>query len=266
MSDRVVVSGATGRMGLALAPILAADPAFELTGGIARVARDVETAQQLGYPTIESPESAAQLLGDADVLIDFSAPDQLERLLSVLPDGNPRVLVVGTTGIDSALAERLDAAAESRAVMVEANFSVGVQILTELARLVAERLPPNAYDAEIVEAHHRAKADAPSGTALKLAEAIASARGRRLDEVRRDGRTGRAGPRPEGEIGMHALRGGSVVGEHRILFLGARERLELAHAAVDRGVFAEGAVLAARWLSDKGPGRYRLKQVLDLEG
>ena len=125
-------------------------------------------------------------------------------------------------------------------------------------------LPPDRFDVEIVETHHRHKADAPSGTALLLGRVVAEARNSKLDEARRDGRTGKTGERAQGEIAFHALRGGEVVGEHRVLFLGAHERFEMAHAAADRGLFAEGALLAARWLLDKPAGMYSMKDVLGL--
>ena len=117
---------------------------------------------------------------------------------------------------------------------------------------------------EMVEAHHRRKEDAPSGTALALGEAVAAGRGVELAEVRRDGRSGRPGARPGGEIGFHALRGGDVVGEHQVLFLGERDRLELVHRASDRALFAEGALRAARWLAGRAPGRYTMRDVLGL--
>ncbi|HWV58109.1 MAG TPA: 4-hydroxy-tetrahydrodipicolinate reductase [Longimicrobiales bacterium] len=265
MAIRIAVSGATGRMGRALASLVAAANDLTLVGGIARVAREPDAALALGFPRIESPAGAAPILAEADVLIDFSSPDQLARVLEeARPDGVPGALVIGTTGLDDDLLARLDEIAASRAVMAEANFSVGIQVLTALATAAAAGLPASEYDVEIVETHHRAKADAPSGTALSLARAVALARSVDLAAVRRDGRSGRTGARPDGEIGLHALRGGSVIGEHRVLFLGQRERIELAHAASDRAVFAEGALVAARWLAGRAPGRYTFREALGL--
>lgn len=266
MAIRVAVAGATGRMGRALARLIAESRELELVGGIAHVARDEGVAAALGYPRITALEGAEEVLRAADVVVDFSSPELLAGLLDAIgPDGPPGALVIGTTGLGDGLRARIDGAAASRAVMVESNFSVGVQLLASLAALAAARLPATEFDVEIVETHHRAKADAPSGTALTLARAVAESRSARLEDVRRDGRSGRTGPRPEGEIGLHAVRGGDVVGEHRVLFLGALERIELAHAAADRSVFAAGALVAARWLAGRAPGRYSLRQALSLE-
>lgn len=150
------------------------------------------------------------------------------------------------------------------AVLQAANFSIGVNLLLRLAEEAARTLPAEGYDVEIVETHHRRKADAPSGTALALGRAVAAGREARLEELRRDGRSGVTGERAVGEIGMHALRGGDVVGEHQVLFIGARERIELTHAAGDRALFADGALLAARWIAGKQPGRYQMREVLGL--
>jgi 4-hydroxy-tetrahydrodipicolinate reductase len=137
-----------------------------------------------------------------------------------------------------------------------------VNVLLSLVRDAARAL--EGYDVEIVEAHHRRKEDAPSGTALALGEAVADGRGLTLDRVRRDGRSGRPGPRPDGEIGFHAVRGGQVVGDHEVLFLGEMERVELVHRASDRTLFAAGALRAARWLSGRPAGRYTMLDVLGI--
>jgi 4-hydroxy-tetrahydrodipicolinate reductase len=196
-------------------------------------------------------------------VLDFSAPGLLTRLLDTqLGELAGRAVVVGTTGLDAALLRRLEAVAGKSAVLVAAHFSLGVNLLLALAEEAAQLLPPDRFDVEIVETHHRHKVDAPSGTALALGEAVARGRGAQLDEVRRDGRSGQTGARPTGEIGFHALRGGMVPGEHRVFFLGGRERIELAHSASDRGLFAEGALLAARWMSGREAGWYTMRDVL----
>jgi 4-hydroxy-tetrahydrodipicolinate reductase len=148
-------------------------------------------------------------------------------------------------------------------VLTAANFSVGVNVLLSLVATAAAALGPE-YEVEIVEAHHRRKEDAPSGTALALGRAVAGARGVELDAVRRDGRSGRPGARPAGEIGFHALRGGSIVGEHQVWLIGEMDRLELVHRAADRALFAEGALRAAAWLAGRAPGRYSMRDVLGL--
>jgi 4-hydroxy-tetrahydrodipicolinate reductase len=264
----IIVSGATGRMGRALEELAAAAPDLHLVGGIAPdgTGRSGAARHERGYPTILPVEAAPPLLADARVLIDFSAPEHLEAVLSLVEQrGGPSSLVIGTTGLDHGLQERLASLEARFAIIVEANFSVGVQLLLALAARAAAVLPAAEYDAEIVEAHHRAKVDSPSGTALALAAAVARSRDQELQQVRRDGRSGRTGARPPGEIGIHAVRGGTVIGEHRVLFLGHRERFELAHQATDRAVFAEGALRAARWLAFRPPGRYSLREALGVE-
>lgn len=236
-------------MGTALRRLVTDAPDLDFAGGIGR-----------GFA---EGEMADAILEASDAVIDVSSPALLAEVLDRHWDAwNGRPLVVGTTGLGKEQEERLDALAQTAPVLVAANFSLGVNLLLELVRRAAEALPADAFDAEIVETHHRRKADAPSGTALAIADALARARDQSLGDVRRDGRSGRGGPRPEGEIGLHALRGGAVVGEHRVLFLGARERVELAHAALDRDVFAEGALAAVRWLVGQAPGRYGMNDVI----
>lgn len=259
---RVVVSGATGRMGSTLARLAADDAALEVVGGIDR--EDAEGQRGIGFPALASPADAGELIAGADAVLDFSAPAFLAELLRRQGDALAgRGLVVGTTGLGDGERELLDRQAERSAVLVAANFSVGVNLLMALAEQAARALGVE-YDIEIVEAHHRRKEDAPSGTALALGEAVAHGRGLDPAAARRDGRSGRPGARTPDEIGYHAVRGGGVVGDHRVLFLGDLERIELAHHASDRGLFAAGALRAARWLKGRGPGRYSMRDVLGL--
>lgn len=239
-------------MGRAITRLAADDPHVRIVGGFSR-------------SDARAPMEVASMLRDADVLIDVSAPQFLAAVLDAGAEALAgRGLVVGTTGLDTELEHRLEALAERTAVLVAANFSLGINLLLELVRIAAAALPADAFDVEIVETHHRAKADAPSGTALVLGDAVAQGRQVRLEEVRQDGRSGRSsGERPVGQIGLHALRGGSVAGEHRVLFLGTHERIELAHGAADRDVFATGAIAAARWLAGRPPGRYTMADVID---
>ncbi|HLU25326.1 MAG TPA: 4-hydroxy-tetrahydrodipicolinate reductase [Longimicrobiales bacterium] len=263
MALAIAVSGITGRMGRAVAALIRESPDLRLVGGIARSGG--ADASGVGADGPVTPEAAGGVVAAADAVIDFSAPEQLSRLLdaqaAVLPG---KALVVGTTGLGEGELDRLRRSAERCPVLVAANFSVGVNVLEALVAAAARALPMDRFDVEIVEAHHRRKQDAPSGTALMLGRAVAEARGQRLEEVRRDGRSGRGGERPVGEIGFHALRGGDVIGEHTVSFLGQQERLELRHAAMDRSLFAEGALLAARWLVGRQPGWYTMREVLDL--
>lgn len=261
MAVRIVVSGATGRMGSQLGRLIRDAADLELAGGIAP---DPAKSDSL-YPSIMPSAEAASLITACDVLIDFSAPDHLQSILeghgAALAD---RGIVVGTTGLDARAEQALDDAARGAAVVQAANFSVGVNLLLELARSAARVLGADAYDVEIMEAHHRHKADAPSGTALALGRAVATGREARLEDVRRDGRSGLSGERPAGEIAFHALRGGEIVGEHEVAFIGANERVTLGHVAGDRVLFAEGALRAARWVAGRAPGRYTMRDVLGL--
>jgi len=256
---RVVLSGATGRMGLVLARLIHEDDGIELLGGIGRVPA---AGCDVGCPLVEVPETAGAWIREADVVIDFSSPELLARLVEGTALAG-RALVVGTTGLGAEGERLLDAAARESPVLHAANFSIGVNLLLALAERAAAVLGAG-YDAEIVEAHHRRKADAPSGTALALGEAVARGREVALADVRIDGRSGNAGARPAGEIAFHAVRGGDIVGEHRLMLIGERERVELAHVAQDRALFAEGALLAARWLAGKPAGRYTMRDVLGL--
>jgi 4-hydroxy-tetrahydrodipicolinate reductase len=260
---RLVVSGATGRMGAAIARLAAADETLRIVGGLDR---DGSESAAPGFPEIRPVAEAGELIRSADAVVDFSAPEFLGQLLSEQGDALAgRALVAGTTGLGPAEESLLTRAAERSPVLTAANFSVGVNVLLALVERAARALGPE-YDVEIVEAHHRRKEDAPSGTALALGQAVAAGRGVDLAAVRRDGRSGRPGARPAAEIGFHALRGGSVVGEHDVMFIGDLDRVELVHRATDRALFAAGALRAARWLAGRPAGRYDMRQVLGLDG
>lgn len=237
------IYGAAGRMGRAIADALEAAGA-RLAGGTD--ARD-------------DPQPLARA---ADVLVDFSAPSALDgHLAAARGAGTP--ILIGTTGLSAAQHAAIDAAARDVAVLQTGNTSLGVTLLAKLVRDAAARLGPD-WDIEIVEAHHRHKKDAPSGTALLLGEAAAAGRGATLSELRVDTRAGLTGARVEGTIGLASIRGGSVVGDHHVVFAGEGERVELSHLAGDRSTFARGAVQAALWLAGRPPGRYRMGDVLDL--
>jgi 4-hydroxy-tetrahydrodipicolinate reductase len=258
---RVVLSGVTGRMGTVLAELIRVDDGIELVGGIGRIP---ERGCDVGCPIVETPETAGAWIREADVVIDFSSPELFGRLVEGQGDALAgKALVVGTTGLGAEGERALDEAARRTAVLPAANFSIGVNLLLALAERAAAVLG-DGYDAEVVEAHHRRKADAPSGTALALGEALARGRGVALADVRADGRSGTSGERPRGEIGFHSVRGGDIVGEHRVMLIGEREQVELGHVARDRALFAEGALRAARWLAGKPAGRYTMRDVLGL--
>lgn len=236
---------------------------LELAGGIARDAPSDAANAAFGDAPIEPPRAAGPLISSADALVDFSSPDALREVLELHAAAlEGKALVIGTTGLDSAVEARLADVASKTAVLVAANFSAGINLLLGLVEIAARALDAAQYDLEIIETHHGKKADAPSGTALALAEAAVRARGQELEAVRKDGRSGRTGERPTGEVGLHAVRGGGVTGEHQVLLLGEQERVALSHTAFDRAVFADGALRAARWLIGRPPGRYTMQQVL----
>lgn len=238
---------------------------LEVIGGVDRERKAGADATAYGVPAIETAESCGDLIEQADVLVDFSAVAGLQNLLQTqLAKLSGRGVVVGTTGLPVDVLGLLDDVAKESPVILAANFSIGVNLLLGLVDSAARVLGPDRFDVEIVEAHHRRKVDAPSGTALALGQAVANARGLPLDSIRTDSRSGHTGQRPNGEIGFHALRGGEVVGEHQVHFIGARERIEITHKAQDRALFAEGALLAASWIAGKKPGMYTMREVLGL--
>lgn len=231
---RVGVFGAGGRLGREIVAAAAGTPGLVVAAEVGRGGGD---------------------FAGCDVVIDVSVAGATDALLAVV---GARPLVTGVTGRDAAQQAAVEAHAGRAALLVAANFSLGVAVLTRLARQAAVALA--GFDAEVFELHHRHKADAPSGTALHLARAVAEARGLGWPGARalREG----AGARGEGEVGVAALRGGGVAGEHTVYFCGPGERVELVHRAADRSVFAHGALRAARWLAGQGPGRYDVESML----
>ncbi len=262
---RVAIFGASGRMGTALVRLIAADDRYRLTGALAEpgdpaVGQDAGLVARVDALGIAVTANLGSALGDCDVVIDFTAPAATRRHAEACAAA-ARPLVVGTTGLDPAGQEALAVAARRIPVLYARNMSLGVTVLTELARQAALLLGED-FDVEIIESHHRHKKDAPSGTALQLGEAVAAARGGTLA-----GRavTDRDGPRPAGAIGFASVRGGSIVGEHTVLLAGHEEVLELTHRATDRALFARGALRAANWLGGgRAPGLYDMRDVLGI--
>jgi len=199
----------------------------------------------------------------ASATIDFTHASTVQHHAAAFSaDGSAWIL--GTTGLSVSDQEVVNTAATKICVVQAANFSPGVNLVLALAKLLARALPPDEYDAEILEMHHRQKVDAPSGTAFALGRAVASGRGTELEFVAQMGRTGHTGPRAAGGIGFSAMRGGQVVGEHTLLFAAAAEHIALTHRAFDRRVFARGAVRAALWTEGKPPGLYSMMDVLGM--
>jgi 4-hydroxy-tetrahydrodipicolinate reductase len=255
---KVAVIGAAGRMGREICRAALEDERFELAGGTVEPGApelgsdlgELCGAGRAGVTATEDPPDGAQ------VLIEFTTPEATVEHLSY---GRP--VVIGTTGIGDEGRARLEAAANKVPIVLAPNMSVGVNLLREVVRDLSARLGAD-YDIELVEAHHRHKRDAPSGTALLLAEAAAEGRGQRLEEVAVYGREGLA-PRSEGEIGIHAVRGGAVVGEHRLTFYSEGEEVEVTHRALSRRTFATGALRAAAFAAQAGPGLYTMQDVLE---
>jgi len=263
VSVRLAVLGATGRMGRRVADQVG--PEFELVGGIASGALAEADARALGYPRVVALADAAAVVERSEVVLDVAAPEALASLLrDCAPALGRRALVSGTTGLAEEEERGLARLAETAPVVRAANFAVGVALLRRLARELAASLSADEWDVEVSETHHRGKQDAPSGTALALGRAVAEGRGADLASLRADGRSGAVGPRPVGQIGFHALRGGTVAGEHRVAFLGPHERVELAHRAEDRALFARGALRACAWVRGQPPGLYSMDDVLGL--
>jgi 4-hydroxy-tetrahydrodipicolinate reductase len=257
----VLVVGALGRMGERVRAALGEEPALRL-GAALEVAGHPGLGQALEEGVVVGDDLEAAL-SVCRVAIDFSVPEaSLAALRAAAAAGV--AWVSGTTGLAPEQRRELEVLAARIAVLHAPNFSVAVNVLTWLTREAARRLGPD-YDAELIELHHAAKRDAPSGTALRLAEAVAEGRGEPPGARLVLERAGEIGARPGGAIGIQALRGGDAPGEHSVLFLGRGERLELTHRAASRDPFARGAVRAAAWLVGRPPGLYRIEQVLGLE-
>jgi 4-hydroxy-tetrahydrodipicolinate reductase len=264
---RLVVMGAAGRMGRTLVGLIAATPGVVLAGavegaGSAALGSDAGVLAGLPPCGVEVSSDALPLLAAADGVIDFTTPAATVATAALAAQARI-VHVVGTTGLSADDIAKLDAAARHAVIVRAGNMSLGVNLLAALTRKVAATLGP-VFDIEIVEMHHRAKVDAPSGTALMLGEAAAAGRGVALDDAAVRGRDGITGPRPDGAIGFASLRGGSVVGEHSAIFAGPSERLVLTHIAEDRAIFARGALTAAQWGRGRPPGHYAMTDVLGL--
>src|SRR5262249_11562798 len=265
---RLIVAGAGGRMGRTLIHAIAATDGVTLAGaieakGAAVIGRDAGELAGLGPNNVKVESDAEPLLAKADALIDFTVP-AATRAFAEIAARTGRVHIIGTTGL-SAEDDALIAAAGKRATIVKSgNMSLGVNLLAALVRRVAKTLDED-FDIEILEMHHNKKVDAPSGTALMLGRAAAEGRGIDLAQRSVRGRDGHTGARCAGDIGVAGLRGGTVVGDHTVVFAGTAERLELSHKAEDRMIFARGALKAALWARSQKPGLYSMADVLGLK-
>ncbi len=265
---KVAIVGAAGRMGQALVRASRAAEGVALVSAVEIpanpwVGRDAGLAAGIGDIGVRIGADTRAALMAADVAIDFTFHTAAPGNAALCAELG-KALVLGTTGLDAAESARVREVAAHVPVVWASNYSLGMNLLFSLVQQAAKALGPD-YDIEIVEAHHHFKKDAPSGTALSLAKAAAAGRQQELDRVAVYGRHGITGERPRGEIGIHAIRGGDVVGDHTVLFAAAGERVELTHRASGREAFAPGAVLAARWVTGRAPGLYDMQDVLGLK-
>lgn len=263
----IVVTGASGRMGQMLLRLILDSDECRVAGALERpghawIGRDLGECLGGAPVGIVVSDDAVAIIAQAQAVIDFTAPAATVAFAELTAQARA-VHVIGTTGLEPAHLEKLTAAARHAPIIRAGNMSLGVNLLVGLTRKVAAALGPD-WDIEVVEAHHRMKVDAPSGTALMLGEAAAEGRGAALDDLRTPAREGITGAREPGSIGFAAIRGGDVVGEHDVIFAAAGERIVLRHLATDRAIFARGAIRAAIWGQDKGPGEYDMQDVLGL--
>lgn len=259
--------GAAGRMGRAVLSCVFEADDLELVGALTEpgdrlLGHDVGELTGAEARGIPLTDDLQQALNGAQVAIDFTVPRATEANLRACVDSGT-ALVIGTTGLESRHVKAIETAAHEVPIVYSRNLSVGVNVFMELVARAAKALA-DGYDVEISEAHHRHKVDAPSGTALALGERIAAARGRKLADLAVHARQGQTGPRVPGTIGFSVVRGGNIVGEHTVRFIGGEEELSFTHAAQDRKMFARGALRAARWVAGRAPGLYSMADVLGL--
>ncbi|MDQ8952492.1 4-hydroxy-tetrahydrodipicolinate reductase [Acinetobacter rudis] len=265
-TPRIAILGAGGRMGRTL--IQAVQQAgYSLAAAVERpesslVGSDAGELAGIGHIGVKVVGDLKSVLNLCDVVIDFTAPVATEQHLQLCHDAGVAI-VIGTTGMSDVQKQQLDQAAQKIPVVYAANYSVGVNVSIKLLELAA-KVFADTVDIEIIEAHHRHKVDAPSGTALMMGEAIADTLGRDLKKVAVYGREGHTGPRDRETIGFETIRGGDIVGEHTVMFIGEGERVEVTHKASSRMNFAAGAVRAAAWVANKSAARYDMKDVLGL--
>ncbi len=268
MSTRVGIVGANGRMGRRLIEAAHQGGQTRMGAAFARsgsplIGQDAGQIAGIGQIGVSVVDDLAGHRDDFDVLIDFTSIDATMRHLEMCREAG-RAIVIGTTGLSDAQKETLQMAARDIPVVFAPNMSIGINVLLQVLGQVASMLGDD-YDVEIIEAHHRHKVDAPSGTALRLGEAVADSLDRDLQQVAIYGREGITGERSAQTIGFSTIRGGDVVGDHTVLFAGIGERVEITHKASSRMTFAKGAVRAAQWVADKPAGLYDMSHVLGLK-
>lgn len=264
---RLAVAGAAGKMGKTILALAARDSEFKIVGGLEHAkCPDLgkSLGQVLGLEGLKVPVTSdiQAVLKHSDVLIDFTHPSATASHLAAAVNAKT-AYILGTTGLSEAQMASLLKASKQVAIVQSPNMSIGVNLLFKIAEITGKALDED-YDIEIVEAHHRMKKDAPSGTAMKLLEILAEARKRNLKKDVTYGRTGETGARPKGQIGVLAVRGGDVVGDHTVSFLGSGERIELIHRASSREAFAQGALKAAKFVARRKNGLFTMQHVLGM--
>jgi 4-hydroxy-tetrahydrodipicolinate reductase len=268
VSVPIIVCGAAGRMGRTLVQLVDREPGARLLAAVemkgnGAVGKDAGVVAGLGSLGLPITDDYAAVATPDSVALDFTAPGSAVAHLEIAA-AKGAGMVIGTTGFDQTLQQRLAELSKRTRVVIAPNMSIGVNVLLGLVATAARALG-DAFDPEIVEMHHRMKLDAPSGTALALARSVAGALGRDLANDANYGREGIVGQRPAKEIGIMTLRGGDVVGDHTVVFAGTGERIEITHRAQSRECFAQGAIRAALWLVNQPPGRYDMGDVLGLK-
>jgi 4-hydroxy-tetrahydrodipicolinate reductase len=266
-SINVGVIGAGGRMGRMLIEAVQNNPQTALKAAIERqgsslVGADAGEVAAIGHLNVQIVDDLVAVINDIDVLIDFSLPDATEKNMQVCAEHNV-AMVIGTTGFNEQQEQVLAKASEKITIVYAGNYSTGVNLSLKLLGMAAKAFGNDA-DVEIIEAHHKHKIDAPSGTAYMMAEAVAEARGQNLKDVAIYGREGQTGERKSGTIGIHAVRGGEIVGDHTVMFIADGEVVEITHRARARMTFAAGAVRAATWVVEQEVGQYNMQDVLGL--
>ena len=264
---RIGVIGAGGRMGRMLIEAVQNNAQTTLSAAIERqgsslVGADAGEVAAIGHLDVQIVDHLAAVINDIDVLIDFSLPDATEQNMQICAEHNV-AMVIGTTGFNEQQEKVLSDASQRIAIVYAGNYSTGVNLSLKLLAMAAKAFGTDA-DVEVIEAHHKHKIDAPSGTAFMMAEAVANARGQNLKDVAIYGREGKTGEREPGTIGIHAIRGGEIVGDHTVMFIADGEVVEITHRARERMTFAAGAVRATTWIVKQPAGQYNMQDVLGL--
>ncbi len=255
----IAVSGASGRMGQRLIALIKSADDLNLSGAIER--KDSVSIGKLASESIRITDDPRNAIKNSDILIEFSTPAATMKHLSLVKDLSKK-MVIGSTGLTDENVEDIKDASKNCVILMSPNMSLGVNILFKLSEIVTKLLIGKGFDIEILEAHHHSKVDAPSGTAKKIAEIIADELNLSLPEIAKYGRHGLVGKRSDTEIGIHSIRGGDIVGDHKVIYAGQGEMLEISHRATSRDTFAAGALQAARFIYGKSNGQYSMNDLL----